>query len=651
MALTVLMLVNQLDIGGTETHILCLAKGLKEVGVTVVVGTAGGDLLDTFLDSGIEVAQLPFKTDNPVYSEYKVLLEKTKELVQTRNVNLIHAHSIAALKVAVQVSEETLIPAVATVHGKFYPTRRLRGLLDRCPKVIAVSTPVVNWLAKTVDYPLQQIALIPNGIDTEHFRPGAKMNSFRAELRVPEEEKLVVLVSRLAWEKTRVVEAAIQAVVNLRAEFPVHLAIVGSGAHQPLVHAAARLANAGLGKEAVRVVGPKLDPLPCYHAADVVIGTARVALEALACQRPLIAGGNASYVGYLETSNLDKAWSVYFGDHHWAHPLTVDRLTSDLRSVLQNSSQAEENAVQLREWIAANLDIRHIVKHTVQFYEDSLAGRELSSTLLPDQTAPHEKQEEKKGRVGGKLVPSLADFTERPLISVAIPAYNRAQYLQECLQSIAAQTYRPLEIVVVNDGSTDGTGEVAQKWWKTLTDSTGLSFVYLELPHNTGYASAQSIAYRITTGAYIANQDSDDISHPQRLEKQLAFLLANPDYSFVGTNFAVFSEDISKTRRSYMTRYGYERIAASYQNGGHVICFGTLLFKRSVFERIGGLTSFLRGAEDYEWIARALNQGFYVDNLKEQLYYYRTHPGQLSRWVKSSFRPRRSWEYELKAGS
>ena len=111
--------------------------------------------------------------------------------------------------------------------------------------------------------------------------------------------------------------------------------------------------------------------------------------------------------------------------------------------------------------------------------------------------------------------------------------------------------------MVVNDGSTDGTGEVAQKWWKTLTDSTGLSFVYLELPHNTGYASAQSIAYRITTGAYIANQDSDDISHPQRLEKQFAFLLANPDYSFVGTNFAVFSEDISKTRRSYMTRYGY----------------------------------------------------------------------------------------------
>ena len=53
------------------------------------------------------------------------------------------------------------------------------------------------------------------------------------------------------------------------------------------------------------------------------------------------------------------------------------------------------------------------------------------------------------------------------------------------------------------------------------------------------------------------------------------------------------------------------------------------------------MTSFLKGAEDYEWITRALGQGFYVDNLKEQLYYYRSHPGQLSRLVKSTQQPLR----------
>ena len=96
-----------------------------------------------------------------------------------------------------------------------------------------------------------------------------------------------------------------------------------------------------------------------------------------------------------------------------------------------------------------------------------------------------------------------------------------------------------------------------------------------------------------------------------------------------------------------MVRYGFERIKESYLNGGHVICFGTLLFKRIVFERVGGLTSFLKGAEDYEWITRVLNQGFYADNLREQLYYYRSHPGQLSRLVKGVGKIKRPWEYEI----
>jgi len=186
------MLVNQLNIGGTETHVLSLARGLTRAGVKVIIGTSGGVLVDAFSNNRIEIVNLPFKSDDPVYDEYKVLLEKTKELVQTKNVNLIHAHSIAALKIAVQVSEETLVPTVATIHGKFYPPRKLRGLLDRCPKVIAVSNPVVTWLNKVIDYPLEQIALIPNGIETHHFKPGEKHNQFRDQLNLKPEEKLVV---------------------------------------------------------------------------------------------------------------------------------------------------------------------------------------------------------------------------------------------------------------------------------------------------------------------------------------------------------------------------------------------------------------------------------------------------------------------------
>ena len=161
------------------------------------------------------------------------------------------------------------------------------------------------------------------------------------------------------------VAAAIQAVANLQEELPIHLAIVGGGVHKPLVHAAAQLANASVNRDVIKVVGQKLNPVECYQSADVVIGTARVALEALSCQKPVIAGGNASYVGYLEPDNLSKAWNVYFGDHHWAFPLTVDKLMDDLRYVFDNKRVVAQNSARLRDWIIANFDIKDIAQKTL----------------------------------------------------------------------------------------------------------------------------------------------------------------------------------------------------------------------------------------------------------------------------------------------
>ena len=125
-----------------------------------------------------------------------------------------------------------------------------------------------------------------------------------------------------------------------------------------------------------------MDPRVCYRASDVVIGTARVALEALSYQRPLIAAGNVSYVGYLQTTILNKAWSVYFGDHHWAYPLTVERLTNDLCYVLENSTKAGRSCSELREWVTANFDIKRIAQLTLEFYEDTLEDRQLRQAAV-----------------------------------------------------------------------------------------------------------------------------------------------------------------------------------------------------------------------------------------------------------------------------
>ena len=154
-----------------------------------------------------------------------------------------------------------------------------------------------------------------------------------------------------------------------------------------------------------------------------MVSIARVALEVLSCRRPLITG-RVSYVGYLELKIQSLA--VYFGDHHWAYPLTVERLTGDLRYILQNPEEAEKNAKKLRTWARTNFDIKKIAQQTLQFYEDALADRELSSDLLPEPAVPEEQPAEKRRPISSKTLSSLDTFAERPLISVAIPAYTRS---------------------------------------------------------------------------------------------------------------------------------------------------------------------------------------------------------------------------------
>jgi glycosyltransferase involved in cell wall biosynthesis len=218
------------------------------------------------------------------------------------------------------------------------------------------------------------------------------------------------------------------------------------------------------------------------------------------------------------------------------------------------------------------------------------------------------------------------------LVSVVITAYNYADFLTAVLDSIYGQRYRPLEIILIDDHSTDTTAKLAEQWRRQKQEKHGFHhFFYLRLPKNCGYAGAASIGFYLAAGEFIAMQDADDLSHPEKIEKQVAFLRNYPEYSIVGTNYCAFDSDNPRIKK-YPTfiKYG-EEIRKSYSMGNHCVSVGTILFRREILEKIGGLSTRVEGAEDYEFIARAIGAGFLVANLPEVLYYYRSHPRQRSR--------------------
>ncbi|GMK40800.1 hypothetical protein PCCS19_38560 [Paenibacillus sp. CCS19] len=220
------------------------------------------------------------------------------------------------------------------------------------------------------------------------------------------------------------------------------------------------------------------------------------------------------------------------------------------------------------------------------------------------------------------------------LVSMITTVYNKLPYLEDCLTSLLNQTYTSWELIIIDDTSTDGSYEYVQNWINENEPllREGTSIHALQLPRNTGYAGAITTGMYLAKGEFIAIQDADDLSHPDRLTKQVQYLNHHPHIDLLGTNYEVF-EDGHPERKTpvHWLKYG-DQIGTIYARGGHCICHGTAMFRGTVFDRIGGHTRRIEGAEDYEFIAKVIKPGARnVDNLREVLYYYRKHMKQRSR--------------------
>jgi glycosyltransferase involved in cell wall biosynthesis len=195
------------------------------------------------------------------------------------------------------------------------------------------------------------------------------------------------------------------------------------------------------------------------------------------------------------------------------------------------------------------------------------------------------------------------------------------------------QTYPHIEIIVVDDASTDQTRRVVQKWIQTskVNRIKGRKVVLIPLPRNLGFAGAVTTGMFATRGEFIAFQDSDDLSHPKRIQKQVQYLRKHPNIDLVGTKYAAFKDGNFRDKEiATWIQYG-EQIRKTYAEGGHCVCHSSTLFRGSVFDRLGGETRRMNGDEDYEFIAKCISNGVGIENIPEVLYYYRSHPAQRSR--------------------
>jgi glycosyltransferase involved in cell wall biosynthesis len=213
-------------------------------------------------------------------------------------------------------------------------------------------------------------------------------------------------------------------------------------------------------------------------------------------------------------------------------------------------------------------------------------------------------------------LPTFADSTAPEsstrspgLVSCIVPVYNGERYLAEALDSILGQSHQPLQVIVVDDGSTDGTAAVAARYGERVE--------YYRQP-NAGAATARNLGLSLARGEFVAFLDADDLWHSDKLRRQVARFQARPELEMCLTHAQNFWVPELREEQLSLQHHPRAQAVPGYSSV-------TLLARHQLFEAVGSFNTALRLGESIDWFVRAAEYGAVVEVLPDVLVYRRVH--------------------------
>lgn len=215
-----------------------------------------------------------------------------------------------------------------------------------------------------------------------------------------------------------------------------------------------------------------------------------------------------------------------------------------------------------------------------------------------------------------------------PRLSVLLPCRDAAEHLDQAVHSLTLQTHRDFEVIAVNDGSRDGTGNALERW---ADQDDRVRVVHLE---RVGLAAALQEGAALCRGDLLARADADDVLHPRRFAEQVEFLTAHPEIAAVGTQVRYFPhEEVGWGARRYQDWLNGLTDPENIARDVFVECpiaHPTLMIRRTVFQTVGGYR--VNGwPEDYDLILRLHVAGATLANLPRVLHFWREGNHRASR--------------------
>lgn len=217
----------------------------------------------------------------------------------------------------------------------------------------------------------------------------------------------------------------------------------------------------------------------------------------------------------------------------------------------------------------------------------------------------------------------MRDVIIMSLVSVIVPTYNRASLLTQSIDSLLAQTYPNIELIVVNDGSTDNTNEVIRPY---------LDKVIYVTKNNGGCGDAKNTGIRVATGEYITHLDDDDLMMPTRIERLVQFLKQNTQAGLVATSAEFIDKSGNVTGLKPLSAVP-SRTRLLHLLLGHLAVQSNMMMPSKVFEEVGPYVTHRFEDLDLWW---KILRKYEVVAIKEPLVQYRKHDNQITSYANHS---------------
>jgi glycosyltransferase involved in cell wall biosynthesis len=491
----------------SETFIRREVLALCAAGESVFVYTHRNDvdpLVSQPTHPGLTVRCLPF------------LRDLSALVTAARQDGVDHLHGslmLSAQEATFAAARELGIPFSITAYSGYSvftaggPIFRELSASPLCGGVVVEDQFMRGWAIEHLGVDPGKVEVIPNAFDLAEYQPPAAARPTREKPRI-------LSIARFVEKKGLI--HLIAAFRKLRAGRAAELFIIGRGPEEE------RLRRAAEAVPDVRFLGAQPEArckeayaeadvfcLPCVRAADGdADGIPTTVLEAMARGLPVVVSNLLSAPSYVRNEQEGLL----------AEPGDVDGLAACL------------------ERLCADLALRRRLGGNARRRVEELCDIQRNAGRLRDLFVRAQSLRPRAARI--EPVPQM------PLVSVCITTYDRERFIGECIDSVLAQTYRPIEIVVADDGSTDGTDAVLARY--------GGDVRVRRHERNRGIAAAKNLALRSASelSRYVAILDSDDYFQPEFVERCVRFLEANPDLGLVYANEIIVNEAGGELYRS-----------------------------------------------------------------------------------------------------